>query len=92
MHVDDLADLYVLALGARAGSLYFATSGPSISVREVASAAAEGAPVESLPVDEARRIIGPAVDGLLLDQQVSSRKAVRELGWNPKAPSVLEAR
>jgi len=90
VHVDDLADLYVLALGAPAGSLYFASAGPSIAVRDVARAAAHGLPVESIPPEEARRTIGPVVDGLLLDQLVSGRRAVRELGWNPKAPSVLQ--
>jgi nucleoside-diphosphate-sugar epimerase len=92
VHVDDLADLYVLALSAPAGSLYFASAGPSVPVAEVARAAAAGAPVESIPPDEARRGMGPLVDGLLLDQLVSSRKAMRELGWRPTARPVLEER
>ena len=90
VHVDDLADLYVLAIGAPSGSLYFASAGPSITVRDVARAAAHGVPVESIPAEVARHSMGPIADGLLLDQLVSSRKAMRELGWNPKAPSVLE--
>jgi nucleoside-diphosphate-sugar epimerase len=90
VHVDDLADLYVLALGAEAGALYFASAGPSIAVKEVARAAAHGAPIDSIPVEEARRALGPVADALVLDQMVSSRKAVRELGWSPKAKPVIE--
>jgi len=90
VHVDDLADLYVLALGAAAGALYFASAGPSIAVKEVARAAAHGAPVDGFPVEEARRVMGPVADALVLDQLVSGRKAVRELGWSPKARSVIE--
>jgi hypothetical protein len=34
--------------------------------------------------------LGPVADALALDQVVSARKAARELGWSPKAKSVLE--
>jgi len=95
VHVDDLAQLYLLALEkAPAGSIYVAASGPSCSVRGLAEAASIGAgahgKAESWPLDEARKTLGPLVDGLLLDQQVSGEKARRELGWNPKTPSVLD--
>jgi nucleoside-diphosphate-sugar epimerase len=90
VHVDRLADLYVLALSAT-GSLYFASWGPSIPVREVAAAAAHGARVETIPLETARQTMGPLADALTLDQLVSGEKAVRELGWQPHAPSVLEA-
>jgi nucleoside-diphosphate-sugar epimerase len=90
VHVDDLADLYVLALSAAGGSLYFASAGPSIPVKEVALAAAHGATVESIPIEQARRALGPVADALVLDQIISSRKAVRELGWSPKRQPVIE--
>jgi nucleoside-diphosphate-sugar epimerase len=89
VHVDRLADLYVLALNAP-GSLYFAAWGPSISVRQVAAAAAHGATVETIPLEIARETMGPLADALTLDQLVSAERAVRELGWKPQAPSVLE--
>jgi nucleoside-diphosphate-sugar epimerase len=92
--VDDLADLYVLAPGAVAGSLYFAAAGPSIAVGDIARAAAHGAThgatIDSIPIEEARRAMGPVADALVLDQVVSARKAARELGWSPKAKSILE--
>jgi nucleoside-diphosphate-sugar epimerase len=92
VHVEDLAALYVLALQAPAGSLYFASVGPSIAVKDVARAAAlaTGAVVESIPIDVARRTMGPVADALCLDQLISSRKAMHELGWTPTAKSLQE--
>jgi nucleoside-diphosphate-sugar epimerase len=90
VHVDDLADLYVLALGAPAGSLYFAAAGASVKVKDLARAAAHGAQVVAVPVEEARRTMGPLADALTLDQVIRSRKAQQELGWKPVRKSVLE--
>ena len=95
VHVEDLADLYVRALEqAEAGTLLLAAEGDSLTVRELALAAARGAGVEgrieAWPVDEARRSLGGFADALTLDQQISAAKAKRLLGWTPKAPSVLE--
>jgi len=92
VHVEDLADLYILALQAPSGSLYFASSGAAIPVKEVAHAATArtGARIESIPIPEARLTMGPMADALTLDQMISSRKAMQELGWTPKAKSVIE--
>lgn len=95
VHIDDLAELYVKALEkAPAGTLLMATAGESVRVREVAEAAslaagAEGR-VESWPVEQARERLGAYADALVLDQQVSSAKAMRLLDWRPRAPSLLE--
>ena len=93
--VDDLAQLYALALEkAAAGSLYNASHGPSYRVREVAEAASIGAgakgKTQSMPLDEARKTMYAFADALVLDQQISGEKARKELGWNPRAGSVLE--
>ena len=92
VHVEDLADLYILALQAPAGSLYFASAGPAMPVKEVAlaTAARNAARVESIPLAEARRTMGLMADALTLDQRISSRKAMQELGWSPKAKSLTE--
>ena len=58
--------------------------------RQVAAAAAHGATVETIPLEAARQTMGPLADALTLDQLVSAERAVRELGWKPQAPSVLE--
>lgn len=95
VNVDDLAQLYVLALEkAAAGSVYNASHGPSYRVGEVAEAASIGAgasgKTQSWPLEEARKAIGPFADALVLDQQVSGEKAKKELGWAPRAGSVLD--
>ena len=94
VHVDDLADLYVRALGAASGTLLFAAHGPAIRVREVAEAASRAAgaagKVETVPLEEARKTMGPLADALALDQQISGERAMRVLGWRPQAPSVTE--
>lgn len=93
VHVDDLADLYVRALGrSQSGELYLAADGPPVRVRDVAEAitAVAGGRVESWTLDEARRELGPIADGLALDQRVQSTKAGRVLGWVANRPSVLE--
>jgi nucleoside-diphosphate-sugar epimerase len=94
VHVDDLADLYVRALGAASGTLLFGAHGPALPVRDVAEAASRaagaGGKIEIVPLEEARKTMGPMADGLALDQQVSGERAMRLLGWRPKAPTVLE--
>lgn len=92
---DDLAQLYVLALEkGPAGSLYNAAQGPSFRVREVAEAASIGAgaggKTQAIPLEEARKTMGAFADALVLDQQISSEKARKELGWAPRAASVVE--
>ena len=93
--VDDLAQLYVLALQkAPPGSLYHGAQGPSYRVREVAEAASIGAgakgKTQATPLDEARKTMHAFADALVLDQQVSGEKARKELGWSPRAGSVLD--
>jgi nucleoside-diphosphate-sugar epimerase len=93
--VDDLAQLYVLALEKAApGSLYNAAHGPSYRVREVAEAASIGAgakgKTQAWPLEEARKTMHAFADALVLDQQISGEKAKKELGWSPRAVSVLD--
>lgn len=95
VNVEDLAQLYVRAVEkAAAGSLYNASHGPSYRVGEVAEAASIGAgakgKTEPWPLEEARKAFGPFADALVLDQQISGEKAKKELGWAPRAGSVLD--
>lgn len=94
VHVDDLADLYLLALErAPAGTLLLATSGPSVPVKELAAAASRGAGAggrtRSWPLAEARAELGPYADALVVDQQASAERARELLGWRPHRPDVL---
>jgi len=93
--VDDLAQLYVLALEkAAAGSLYIGAHGPSYRMRDLAEAASIGAgangKVEAWAQEDARKTLGTFADALVLDQQASGEKAKRELGWTPRGRSVLD--
>jgi nucleoside-diphosphate-sugar epimerase len=96
VHVEDLADLYVLAAekAPQGGTLFNASHGPSVKVKEVAEqiAKALGTPgkVRPVPVELARTRLGLVADALTLDQQIDATKAQRELGWQPKRPSILE--
>jgi len=95
VHVEDLATLYLHALEkAPARSIYNAAENDAYRVREIAEAASFGADAggrtESWPLEEARKTLGPYADALVLDQQISSHKAKRELGWTPQAVSILE--
>lgn len=95
VHVDDLAELYLVALEkAKPGSLYLAADLPSCKVREIAEAASYAADAaghtQSIPLAEARQQYGLLADALVLDQQVSAEKAKRELAWKPHGASVLE--
>src|SRR5215208_5420662 len=80
VHVDDLADLYLLALeSAPPGTLLLGVSGSSRAVSEIAAAASRGAGAKgktlSWPVEEARQKLGGYADALVLDQQASGRRA-----------------
>jgi len=93
--VDDLAQLYLLALEkAPAGSIYLGAHGPSYLVGELAEAASIGGGAQGkthgTPLEEARKKMGAFADALVLDQIVSGEKAQRELGWKPRAGSVLD--
>jgi nucleoside-diphosphate-sugar epimerase len=95
VHVEDLADLYLLALEkAPPGTLLLGVSGPAYKVRDVAAAASRGAGAGgktfAWPLEEARGQLGGYADALVLDQQASGRRAERMLGWSPHRPSVLE--
>jgi len=94
VHVNDLADLYVRALSAPAGTLLYAADGPAVTMREIAEAASRAAGadgrVEIVPVEEARKTMGLFADALALDQQISGERARRLLGWQPQGPTVLE--
>jgi len=95
VHVDDLADLYMLALGrADAGSLYSATVLPAIKYRAVAAAAsvAGGASgrCHTWDLEDAVSVMGVAAYNFVVDQKLSGEKATIELGWDPSRPSVME--
>jgi nucleoside-diphosphate-sugar epimerase len=95
VHVDDLADLYVLALEkAPAGSYFIGASGVNPTVREITEAVSRSVGlagrVEPEPVVQTLDRLGLLGEALLLDQQASGDTARRVLGWAPAGTSVLE--
>ena len=88
VHVDDLAELYVAALTARAGAVYLGVGGVDPTAREVATAISHGAGLEgrttSVPLDDARERMGPIADAFALDQRFTPARARQELGWVPQ--------
>lgn len=95
VHVDDLAELYVLALEkAPAGSYFIGASGANPTVREIAEAVSRSVGlagrVEPEPVVQTLDRLGLLGEALLLDQQASGDTARRVLGWSPTEQSVLD--
>lgn len=95
VHVEDLAQLYVLALEkAASGSIFNAADTTSFTVREMAQAASEGAgkngAVQSWPLDDARKALGPFADALALNTRLNSDKARNELGWQTRSSTILD--
>lgn len=88
VHVDDLANLYVVALNAQAGSVYVGVGGVDPTAHEIATALSHGAGLEgktvSLSLDDARMQMGPIADAFALDQQFTPARARTELGWTPE--------
>ena len=87
VHVDDLADLYILAVdSAPAGAVYNAAGGDT-SMRELAEAIATGNPgvrPESVSAADARALWNPFLAMLAaIDNRVLADRARRELLWEP---------
>ena len=94
VHRRDIAGLYVLALGAPAGSRYLGVGESDVTMIQVAEAASRaagaGGATRSLSLAEAQQVWGPLADALALDQQFTARHARDELGWVPRKAGVLE--
>ncbi|EJL74207.1 NAD-dependent epimerase/dehydratase family protein [Chryseobacterium populi] len=93
LHIEDLADLYVLALEkAKAGSIYYAENGSS-NIKKLAEKISEKyglQPAQSLHVQEAVNRFSPAGGyfGFASNSLCNADKAKKELGWNPKYDSI----
>jgi nucleoside-diphosphate-sugar epimerase len=95
VHVDDVADAYLLALEhAPAGSFFFLGSGEA-SFRAMAEAIARmlggGCRAASIPLDEAIRLwgVGGAELSMASNSRVNATRARQVLDWAPKAPTLM---
>jgi len=89
IHIEDLADLYVLALEkAKAGSLYYAENGSSTikNLAEKISESYELQAAQSVTVQEAVNTFGPAGGyfGFASNSLCNADKARIELNWKPQ--------
>ena len=96
VHIDDLAELYVLALEkAPAGSFFYAENGEA-SYREIAKTISEslgyGSETQALDIDEAIEQWGPEAAHFAFgaNSRVSAEKAKKLLGWVPNRHSIHE--
>ena len=93
VQVDDVAQLYVRALGAPAGGSYLGVT-QCLPVADVADALARapGNPrrTESVPTEEFTGHFGLLAEALLLDQQLSGDRARQQLGWVPTHLDAVE--
>ena len=95
VHVEDVADLYRLALAkSPAGAFYFAENGEA-SYRDICAAIARrlglGAP-QAWPFEEAAKELGEASAAYTFgsNSRVRATRTRRELGWQPKHASATE--
>lgn len=94
VHRDDLAQLYRLVVEKQARGMFHGDDGAAPRVADLARAASEAAgksgATRSLPLDQARNMMGPFADALCTDQVVVTRRAP-ELGWKPAHGPALES-
>ncbi|MEV6684328.1 NAD-dependent epimerase/dehydratase family protein [Streptomyces sp. NPDC051130] len=95
VHVDDLAELFVLAVTkADEGSVLHGVVHEAVPVAALAAAADLAAGgigrAEPWPLEQAAEALGgPFAEALALNQVVSGQRALAELGWRPSRPYVL---
>jgi len=94
VHIDDLVDLYLLALEkAPGGSFFFAENGYA-SFKEIAEMISHslglGGKTVSLGVEDLVRQYGDIGRYGITSNSLVSAVNARRLGWSPKGPSLLE--
>jgi len=89
VHRDDLARLYRLAVERKARGVFHGVDGAAPRVVELARAASEAAgragAIRSVPLAQARGVMGPFADALCVNQVVGSRR------WAPAHAPALES-
>jgi nucleoside-diphosphate-sugar epimerase len=92
VHREDLAELYRLVLERRAAGVFHGVDGHAPRVEQAAGAFSKAAgrgAVRTLPVEDARKTMGPMADALAMDQHVASTRA-SAVGWVPVHRGVVE--
>lgn len=88
-NVDDVAQLYILALEkAPAGSIFHAATESGVSEKAIAQAIGHvvGCRIEGISLEQATLKWGRGIAAFFsINNQISAKKAMRQLGWNPQA-------
>jgi nucleoside-diphosphate-sugar epimerase len=93
VHIDDLVDLYLLALEKAAGGSFFFAENGDASFKEIAEMISRSlglGKTVSLSVDDLVRQHGDAARYGITSNSLVSAVNARRLGWSPKAPSLAE--
>jgi nucleoside-diphosphate-sugar epimerase len=94
VHREDVAALYRLVVERRSGGVHHAVDGAAPRVAEIARALSEAAGAKgatrSIPLEEARKTMGPMADALAQDQVVVAPRSAA-IGWKPSRPRFPEA-
>jgi nucleoside-diphosphate-sugar epimerase len=83
VNLHDLADCYVRITEQRATGIFHAVDDTNETLLGCALGIANGAVIETVPVEVAREKYGPFADALAIDQEVSSKATRQKLGWKP---------
>jgi nucleoside-diphosphate-sugar epimerase len=93
VHVDDAAELYLLAADqAKAGDIFNGTGSTTITLRQLAETIGEALhlSVRSVSRDEAEAKWGPFLTAFVqFENRASNRKAVQQLAWQPNGIDML---
>ncbi len=87
VHVEDAADLYLLALETSTAKGLYNVSAESVSMKEMSEAIARLLDIKtkSIRAEKAREQFGKMFEFLSINNQLSAEKAKRELRWSPNS-------
>lgn len=85
VHVEDAADLYLLALETSTAKHLYNVSAETVSMKEIGEAVARLLDVKakSISAEKAREQFGKMFEFLSINNQLSAEKARRDLKWSP---------
>lgn len=86
VHVEDAADLYLLALETSTAKGLYNAAAESVSIKAITEAAARllGVKAKGIPETEARRQFGKMFDFLSINNELDATRAKRDLRWTPR--------
>jgi nucleoside-diphosphate-sugar epimerase len=86
VHVEDAAQVFVLALEKAAPGALFNVAAETTTNWDLAAAVAvlAGVKTESVPPAEAAKVFGPMTGFLTINNQLSAERVRRELNWRPR--------